>query len=95
MASVVKDPEFLVNREGRVAAVVDAFPSAPQSFRVSDAETQTIEILLQDGSRHLLSVPKDSPEVWQMLLDTEELLVTELSEDRQSIPRDDWIHMAA
>ncbi len=88
--------EVMVNNDGRVAIVIAALPAAPTAYRIVEPKLMAFELVCDDGSRPLMVFPDSAAEAWQIVIDNEEMLVTEVNTEstdpaEDGIVRDKWL----
>jgi hypothetical protein len=88
--------EVMVNNDGRVAIVIAALSAAPKSYKIVEPKLMAFELVCDDGSRPLMVFPDSAAEAWQIVIDNEELLCTEVNTEsvdpvQDGIVRDVWL----
>jgi hypothetical protein len=85
--------EVFVNTDNEVMITIAAMSAAPVGYRILDHRSMTFELVCDDGSRYPRSFPADARQGWQLVIDTEKLLVTEVDtvSGDPVIVRDEWL----
>lgn len=86
-ATKIERVETLKSNDGKVAVVVPMMPVQATGYRLLDAAELTFE-LLANGSParpQVFAMPESARDAWQVLVDTENLLVVELGRELISI----------
>lgn len=90
---MAEEVEVFVNTDNEVMITIAAMSAAPIGYKILDHESMTFELVCDNGSRHPRSFPEDARDGWQLVIDTEKLLVTEVDtiSDVPTIVRDEWL----
>ena len=86
-STTIERVETLISNDGKVAVVVPMMPVQATGYRLLDASTLAFQ-LVANGSPaqpHVFAMAETAQGAWQILVDTESLLVVELGQELMSI----------
>jgi hypothetical protein len=85
--ATIERVETLISNDGKVAVVVPMMPAQAIGYRLIDAESLVFQLIGEGAASevHAFAMAETAQGAWQILVDTENLLVVELGADLMSL----------